>query len=107
LITSILTPVQREKFATDLELDFAYSLPGLARFRANIYQQRNSLGAAFRIISQRIMSMSELGLPPAVQKFPEIPRGLVLVTGTTGSGKSTTLASLVDKINQDKPYHIV
>ena len=107
LISSILSEAQREKFRRDLELDFAYSLPGVARFRANIYQQRNSLGAAFRIISQRILSVPELGLPPVVNKFSEIPRGLVLVTGTTGSGKSTTLAALVDKINQEKRMHIV
>ena len=89
---AILSQKQREKFEETLELDFAYSLPGQARFRVNLYRQRESLGAAFRLIPYEIKKLEELGVPQAVEDFAMLPRGFVLVTGPTGSGKSTTLA---------------
>jgi len=96
VIYAILSQKQRERFEEDLELDFAYSVPGRARFRVNIYQQRDSLGAAFRLIPYEIKPLEDLGVPPAVGNFAMLPRGFVLVTGPTGSGKSTTLAAVVD-----------
>ncbi|MGE3811978.1 MAG: type IV pilus twitching motility protein PilT [Candidatus Nanopelagicales bacterium] len=107
VIYSVLTQHQREKFEEELELDFAYSLPGRARFRVNIYRQRDSLGAAFRIIPFEIKSLESLGVPPAVSNFAALPRGFVLVTGPTGSGKSTTLAALVDLANRTRHDHIM
>jgi twitching motility protein PilT len=107
VIYSILTQAQRLKFEEDLELDLAYSLPGRARFRVNIYRQRESLGAAFRIIPFEIKSLESLGVPPAVANFAGLPRGFVLVTGPTGSGKSTTLAALVDLANRTRHDHIM
>ncbi|MFN8156720.1 MAG: type IV pilus twitching motility protein PilT [Candidatus Nanopelagicales bacterium] len=107
VIYAILTQAQRLKFEEDLELDFAYSLPGRARFRVNIYRQRESLGAAFRIIPFEIKSLESLGVPPAVANFAGLPRGFVLVTGPTGSGKSTTLAALVDLANRTRHDHIM
>jgi twitching motility protein PilT len=103
----ILTEDQRERIERDLELDLAYSAPGVGRFRVNYYWQRNSLGAAFRYIDSRIRSLEELGLPPQVRDFAFLPRGLVLVTGPTGSGKSTTLASLIDVVNEQRACHII
>ncbi len=93
---AIMSQKQREKFEEELELDFAYSLPGKARFRVNLYKQRDSVGAAFRLIPYEIKKLEDLGVPPAVANFATLPRGFVLVTGPTGSGKSTTLASVVD-----------
>ena len=107
VIYSILTQAQRLKFEEQLELDFAYSLPGRARFRVNVYKQRDSLGAAFRIIPFEIKSLESLGIPPSVANFANLPRGFVLVTGPTGSGKSTTLASVVDLANRTRHDHIM
>ena len=100
--TPSLTQKQREKFEEELELDFAYSVPGKARFRVNVYRQRESLGAAFRLIPYEIKPLEALGIPPAVSNFAGLPRGLVLVTGPTGSGKSTTLAG-ADRPGQPHP----
>jgi twitching motility protein PilT len=107
MIYAILTQRQRERFEADLELDTSHAIPGLGRFRVNVYQQRNSMGAVMRVIPYEIVPLEQLGLPPAVAGLAELPRGLVLVTGPTGSGKSTTLASLVDVINSTKPVHIM
>jgi twitching motility protein PilT len=107
MIYSILTQKQRERLEQDLELDVSYSLPGRARFRVNVYYQRDAVGAAFRLIPFDLRSIEDLGLPKQVEDFARIARGLVLVTGPTGSGKSTTLASLVDIINQERDVHIM
>ena len=107
LIYDILTNEQRQRLENNWELDFAYMLPGVARFRVNIYYQRGSLGAAFRTVPHEIMSFDALGLPKAIQDMTEKPRGLVLVTGPTGSGKSTTLASMIDRINDTRHEHIM
>jgi twitching motility protein PilT len=107
MILSMLSEEQRKRFEVELELDFAYSIPGLSRFRANVMQQRNSMGAVFRVIPLRIPTMQELGLPKVCKYLAERPRGLVLVTGPTGSGKSTTLAAMVDHINETRPVHII
>jgi len=104
---AILTQKQREKFEENLELDFAYSLPGKARFRVNVYKQRDSVGAAFRVIPYDIKQLEDLGVPPAVANFAMLPRGFVLVTGPTGSGKSTTLAAVVDLANRQRRDHIM
>ncbi len=104
---AILSQKQREKFEETLELDFAYSLPGRARFRVNIYQQKDSLGAAFRVIPYEIKKLEDLGVPAQVAAFAMLPRGFVLVTGPTGSGKSTTLASVVDMANRSRNDHIM
>ncbi|WP_407345835.1 type IV pilus twitching motility protein PilT [Pengzhenrongella phosphoraccumulans] len=104
---SILTQRQRETFEAELEFDFAYALRGVARFRVNLYQQRDSVGAAFRVIPYDIKPLGELGMPPVVGTFAGLPRGLVLVTGPTGSGKSTTLASIVDLANRTRTDHIM
>ncbi|GAA2248261.1 hypothetical protein GCM10010401_22650 [Rarobacter faecitabidus] len=106
-VYQILTQKQREKFEEELELDLAYQVPGGARFRVNLYQQRDSLGAAFRIIPTEIKPLESLGVPAVVGSFASIPRGLVLVTGPTGSGKSTTLASIIDLANRNRPDHIM
>jgi twitching motility protein PilT len=107
MLYAILPQRKREKLEEDLELDMSYSLPGKARFRVNVYYQRDSMGAAFRLIPMSIRSVGELGLPAAVEELARLPRGLVLVTGPTGSGKSTTLASLVDVVNRERPCHIM
>lgn len=104
---AILTQRQREKFEANLELDFSYSVPGLARFRVNFYRQRESVGAAFRVIPFEIKPLEALGVPAVVANFASLPRGLVLVTGPTGSGKSTTLASIVDLANRTRAEHIM
>lgn len=106
-VYAMLTQKQREKFEEDLELDFSHALVGEARFRVNIYRQRDSVGAAFRIIPYEIKPLEALGIPPTVAQFAQLPRGLVLVTGPTGSGKSTTLASLVDLANRSRSAHIM
>jgi len=103
---SILTPAQREEFERELELDFAFTANG-ARFRVNYYQQRSSIGGAFRLIPRDIKQLKDLGVPESVSRFAAMPRGLVLVTGPTGSGKSTTLAALVDEVNRTRTDHIV
>jgi twitching motility protein PilT len=107
MLYAMLTQKQREKFEENLELDFAYSLPGRARFRVNIYKQRDMLGAAFRLIPYEIKRLEDLGVMPAVANFAMLPRGFVLVTGPTGSGKSTTLASIVDLANRSRRDHIM
>ncbi|WP_236683382.1 PilT/PilU family type 4a pilus ATPase [Demequina sediminicola] len=103
----ILTQSQREQFEENLELDFSYALVGEARFRVNLYRQRQSVGAAFRVIPYEIKPLESLGIPRTVAEFAQLPRGLVLVTGPTGSGKSTTLASLVDLANRSRSSHIM
>ncbi|MDQ1288470.1 MAG: twitching motility protein PilT [Actinomycetota bacterium] len=104
---TILTQRQRERFEADLELDLAYALPGQARFRVNLYRQRETIGAAFRRIPFEIKSLEELGIPAVVGRFAFLPRGMVLVTGSTGSGKSTTLAAIVDQANRGRHDHIM
>jgi twitching motility protein PilT len=107
LIYDILSNDQRQRLENEWELDFSYSLPHTARFRVNVYFQKGALGAAFRAIPDELKSLSELGLPQAVEQLTEKPRGLVLVTGPTGSGKSTTLAAMIDKINESRHEHIM
>lgn len=107
MMYAILTQKQREKFEAELELDTSHSIPGVGRFRVNVFLQRDSVGSVMRMIPYEIVPLETLGLPSAVAKLAELPRGLVLVTGPTGSGKSTTLASLVDIINKTKPHHIM
>ena len=107
MMYAILTQRQREKFEEELELDFAYAVPGKARFRVNLYRQRDALGAAFRLIPYEIKALEDLGIPPSISNFAMLPRGFVLVTGPTGSGKSTTLASLVDLANRNRRDHIM
>jgi twitching motility protein PilT len=104
---SILTDNQKHRLEEDLELDFSFGIKGLARFRANVFHQRGAIAAAFRQIPYEIRSFRELGLPTVVEKICEKPRGLVLVTGPTGSGKSTTLAAMLDKVNRERAEHIV
>src|SRR5437868_7316093 len=107
IVYSILSDGQRQKFENNWQLDFAYQIPGKARFRVNAYFQRSAVGAAFRLIPFEVVPLETLGLPPVVADFATKPRGLVLVTGPTGSGKSTTLASLVDVINSTREQHIM
>lgn len=107
MLLSLLSEEQRRRFETELELDFAYSIPGLSRFRTNIFQQRNSMGAVFRVIPLKIPTLEELQLPRVCRFLAERPRGMVLVTGPTGSGKSTTLAAMIDHINATRPVHII
>src|SRR6478752_7080792 len=107
LVYRILSTEQQKVLETKRQLDFSYSLPGVARFRVNTYYQRTSLGAAFRLIPTRIKSLEELALPERLYELGEKPRGLVLVTGPTGSGKSTTLAALIDQINRTRSEHIL
>jgi len=106
-LTHILREEQLKKFHKDLELDFAFEIEGLARFRGNLYQQRGVVQAAFRVIPYRVQTMEELMLPNATYDFIERPRGLVLMTGPAGSGKSTTQAAMLDRINHTQPCHIV
>src|SRR6185295_2866876 len=107
VVYSILTNDQRQKLETEWQIDFAYSVPGHARFRVNAYFQRSAIGAAFRLIPADIISIDDLGLPTAVHDFTKKPRGLVLVTGPTGSGKSTSLAAMIDAINETREEHIM
>lgn len=107
LIYSILSQEQRQKIESEWEIDFSYSVPGRARFRVNAYFQRNSLGAAFRLIPAHIKNLDELMLPAAAHKMAAKPRGFVLVTGPTGCGKSTTLAAVIQEINQTREEHII
>src|SRR4030065_482033 len=104
---SILTESQKHRFEEENELDLSFGIKGLSRFRANIFIQRGSVGAAIRSIPFHIRSFEELGLPPIVKDLVKKPRGLILVTGPTGSGKSTTLATMVDMINSERQEHIV
>ena len=107
IIYSMLTQKQRENFEENLELDVSYALPGKARFRVNVFQQRDSLASVMRLIPYEIKTVEDLGLPDTVKEFANLRRGLVLVTGITGSGKSTTLAALVDMINSERAEHIM
>src|SRR5262245_47131067 len=104
---SVLTDAQKAKFEEDHELDLSFGVKALSRFRANLYMQRGAVAGAFRTIPFKILTFQELGLPPVVTELSKKPRGLVLVTGPTGSGKSTTLASIIDKINTDRHEHIM
>jgi twitching motility protein PilT len=107
LAYSVLTDAQKHKFEENLELDFSFGLKGMSRFRANIFNQKGAVGAVFRAIPYEIKSFEALGLPPVVAELCKKPRGLVLVTGPTGSGKSTTLATMIDKINRERHEHIL
>ena len=99
---SILTDKQKQRLEENLELDFSFGIKGLSRFRSNVFHQRGALAAAFRQIPYEIRGFRELGLPPVIETLCKKPRGLVLVTGPTGSGKSTTLAAMLDRVNQDR-----
>ncbi len=103
LLYRILSTEQQKRLEVERQIDISYAIPGLARFRVNVFFQRDALGAAFRLIPHSIFTLEELGLPLSLHELAERPRGLVLVTGPTGSGKSTTLASLIDEINRTAP----
>ncbi len=107
LAYSVLTDAQKKRFEEHLELDFSFGLKGLARFRCNMFNQRGAVAAVYRLIPEKIRSFQELNLPPVLANLAERPRGLVLVTGPTGSGKSTTLAAMIDKINKERHDHIL
>lgn len=107
LCYSVLTDTQKHKFEEENELDLSFGVKGLSRFRGNIFVQRGAVAGVFRVIPYKILSFEELGLPPVVKELAEKPRGLILVTGPTGSGKSTTLASVIDFININRKEHIV
>ena len=107
LIYSVLTDSQKQKFEEENELDLSFGVKGLSRFRTNVFMQRGAVACAIRTIPFKIMSFEELGLPRVLRDLIQKPRGLVLVTGSTGSGKSTTLATMIDKINSDRHEHIV
>jgi twitching motility protein PilT len=107
MLYRILSTEQQKHFETKRQIDISYSIPGLARFRVNVYFQRQSLGAAFRLIPAELKTLEDLGLPSVLQTFVDKPRGLVLVTGPTGSGKSTTLAAIIDEINRTRDDHIM
>src|SRR5215216_2495274 len=104
---SVLTDAQKKRFEETLELDFSFGIKGMARFRCNMFNQRGAVGAVYRVIPEKIRTFQELGLPPILSTLAERPRGLVLVTGPTGSGKSTTLAAMIDKINKERHDHIL
>ena len=107
LAYSVLTEQQKKRLEEHLEVDLSFGVKGLARFRCNVYNQRGAIAAAYRLIPWEVRSFKELGLPAIASAICEKPRGLVLVTGPTGSGKSTTLAAMIDKINNEKPVHIM
>ena len=107
IVYTILNSSQRQRLETDWQIDFAYSIPGHGRFRVNAYHQRGTLAAAFRLIPNETVPIEKLGLPAVVRGFATKPRGIVLVTGPTGSGKSTTLASIIDEINETRDDHIL
>lgn len=107
LIYSILNEAQREKLERNLELDLSYGIPGMSRFRVNVYHQRGSVAAAFRVIPEEIRGFKELNLPSQLEDLTKMPRGMVIVTGPTGSGKTTTLATMIDAINQRESKHII
>jgi twitching motility protein PilT len=107
LAYSVLTDAQKHRFEENLELDFSFGLKGMSRFRANIFNQKGAVGAVFRAIPYEIKTFEALGLPPVISDLCKKPRGLILVTGPTGSGKSTTLASMIDKINVERHEHIM
>src|SRR5918995_6451026 len=107
LVYSVLTDSQKKRFEETLELDFSFGIRGLARFRCNVFSQRGAVGAVYRLIPEKIRTFGELGLPSVLATLAERPRGLVLVTGPTGSGKSTTLAAMIDKVNSERHEHIL
>jgi twitching motility protein PilT len=107
LAYSVLTDAQKKRFEETLELDFSFGIRGIARFRCNLFNQRGAVAAVYRLIPEQIMSFEDLGLPSIIGTLAERPRGLVLVTGPTGSGKSTTLAAMIDKINSERREHIL
>jgi twitching motility protein PilT len=107
MAASIMSATQRQRFKDAQEIDLAYSVPGLGRFRCNVFQQRGTIGMVLRVIPFRVKTIDELGLPPVLKRIAEEERGLVLVTGTTGSGKSTTLAGMVDHINNTRSTHVI
>jgi twitching motility protein PilT len=107
LAYSVLTDAQKRKFEETWELDLAFGLRGVGRFRCNVFNQKGAVGAVYRLIPEKIKTLEELGLPSVLSELADRPRGLVLVTGPTGSGKSTTLAAMIDRINQAKPLHIL
>jgi twitching motility protein PilT len=107
LVYSVLTDAQKKRFEETNELDFSFGIKGLARFRCNVFNQRGAVAAVYRLIPEKIKGFGELGLPPVLATLAERPRGLVLVTGPTGSGKSTTLAAMIDKINAERHDHIL
>jgi twitching motility protein PilT len=107
IVYSILTNDQRQRLETDWQIDFAYAIPGRARFRVNAYYQRGAIGAAFRLIPFAIKTLDQLGLPSVMHELARRPRGFVLVTGPTGSGKSTSLAAVIDEINETRSDHIM
>jgi len=107
LAYSVLTDAQKKRFEETLELDFSFGIRGLARFRCNVFNQRGAVAAVYRVIPEKIKGFDELALPPVLGTLAERPRGLVLVTGPTGSGKSTTLAAMIDKINTERREHIL
>jgi twitching motility protein PilT len=107
VLYQILSSEQQKHFELNRQLDFAYALPGIARFRVNIYFQRGSIVAAFRLIPHEVKTLEELGLPGVLRELAQKPRGMVLVTGPTGSGKSTTLAAMIDEVNRTRAEHIL
>ncbi len=107
IVYSLLNDSQRKRFENDMQLDFAYSIPDVARFRVNVFFQRGSISAAFRLVPNEIQTLESLGLPAVLADFTRKPRGFVLVTGPTGSGKSTSLASMIDLINEEREEHIL
>jgi twitching motility protein PilT len=107
LAYSVLTDAQKKRFEESLELDFSFGIRGLARFRCNVFNQRGAVAAVYRVIPEQIKNFQELGLPQVIATLADRPRGLVLVTGPTGSGKSTTLAAIIDKINAERRDHIL
>jgi twitching motility protein PilT len=107
LVYSVMTDAQKKRFEEKLELDFSFGIRSIGRFRCNVFNQRGAVGAVYRLIPEQIKGFQELGLPPILATLAERPRGLVLVTGPTGSGKSTTLAAMLDKINSERQEHIL
>jgi twitching motility protein PilT len=107
LVYSVCTDQQKKRFEETLELDFSFGIRGIGRFRCNVFNQRGAVGAVYRLIPEKVRGFHELALPPVIAKLAERPRGLVLVTGPTGSGKSTTLAAMIDKINSERAEHIL
>jgi len=107
ILYRILTTEQQKRLELDRQLDLSYGVPGLARFRINVFMQRDSLAAVFRVIPDKLKTLDELGLPDGIRGLTKLPRGLVLVTGPTGSGKSTTLAAMIDEINRTRSDHII
>jgi twitching motility protein PilT len=107
IAAAVMSTAQRQKFKDAQDIDLAYSVPGLGRFRCNVFQQRGTIGMVLRVIPIAVRTLDELGLPPVLKQIAEEERGLVLVTGTTGSGKSTSLAAMIDYINANRTAHII